>query len=77
MSEHGIPTRPGLKGAITSKRNTKTDKTGTIITSKTNLLVNVHHINVQIIKLDLHFSYLRIIKSKYNFPRLIHVLLKS
>ena len=45
MSEHNIPTRPGLKEVITSKGNTETDKTGTIIKYKTNLLVNVHNIN--------------------------------
>ena len=41
MSEHNISTRPGLKGVITSKGNTKTDETGTIIKYKTNLSVNV------------------------------------
>ena len=45
MSEHNIPTRPGLKGVITSKGNTTTDETGTIIKYKTNLLVNVHNNN--------------------------------
>ena len=50
MSEHNIPTRPGLKGVITSKGNTKTDETGTIIKYKTNLLVNVHNINIVIRK---------------------------
>ena len=84
MSEHNIPTRPELKGIITCKGNTKTDKMGTIIKYKTNLMVNVHNINynvhninVQIIKLDLDFNYLRIFKSKYNFPRLIHDLFKT
>ena len=33
MSEH-ILARPGLKGVITSKGNTKTDETGTIIKYK-------------------------------------------
>ena len=82
MSEH-IPTRPGLKGVITSKGNTKTDVTGTISKYK-KLSVNVpnknyyiHKINVQIINLDLHFNCLRIFKSKYDFPQLIHALLKK
>ena len=83
MSEHNIPTRPGLKGVITSKGNTKTDETGAIIKYKTNLSVNVHNnnyvnnTNVQFINLDLHFNYLRIFKEKYNFAQLIHALLKS
>ena len=82
MSEH-IPTRPGLEEVITSKGNTKTDETGTIIKYK-KLSVNVpnkkyyvHNINVQIINLDLHLNYLRIFKPKYDFPQLIHALLKS
>ena len=82
MSEDNIPTRPGLKGVITSKGNTKTDETGTIIKYKTNLSVNVHNnyvhnTDVQFVNLDLHFNYLRIFKVKYNFAQLIHALLKS
>ena len=83
MSEHNIPTRPGLKGVITSKGNIKTDETRTIIKYKTNLSVNehnnnyVHNTNVQFVNLDLHFNYLRIFKVKYNYAQLIHALLKS
>ena len=34
MSEYSIPTRPGLRGVITSKGNTKTDEMGTMINIK-------------------------------------------
>ena len=76
MSEHNITTRPGLKGVITSKGNTKTDETGTIKHLSVNVHNNyVHNANVQFINLDFHFNYLRIFKVKYNFLRLIHALL--
>ena len=67
MSEHNITTRPGLKGVITSKGNTKTDETGTIKQLSVNVRNNyVHNTNVQFINFDLHFNYLRLFRVKFS-----------